>query len=307
MSEEDKNQFLEGFEAQKILRPSVAYLQAYKSYPVRISELVFGSLLASYILGFVSVGVARLNPTSEEWSKLVCDALVYLTICCSFSFLTAALYSVYHNSILTMPNVPISDLTNDFTIAISQAVSFGISIVWPSSFLICLGLSLLLVFARQDKKFKALAEFFYQKLKPEDEASSQSDESNLRDQQKSKPTKIHAMFREKLKETNLANGWGPVEPGHNKIAITLIGIGIFIVLFALVSDGMLTSTPPMWIKYFDIKILCAIIYSLIGLIFIQNTRKILKKNSVALDDYGKAVVEKMDKAAVELAKSIKNT
>src|SRR5687768_5988923 len=87
------DRFLEGFEDCEILRPSKAYQQACASYPYRISELVFGSLLASYILGFINVaGASATGADAPKGMALVAVVLTYLTISFSFSLLTAAFY-----------------------------------------------------------------------------------------------------------------------------------------------------------------------------------------------------------------------
>ena len=300
MAQDIKSPFLEGFEDYQILRPSVAYHQARASYPVRISELVFGSLLASYILGFVSVGANQLTWGKMERLDLISDAVVYMTICCSFSFLTAALYTVYHNSILTMPNVPISDLTTDFLIAISQAIFFGISIVWPDTFLFCLALLLLLVFFRQETKFRALARYFYKKLDVQDGTGPAGD--GVRDKPKSKTKPLYVGFRDKIKQQQLLHGWGPVVFGHYASAVTLLILGVL----AIAVPGWLSKSPLEFVKSVDAKNVRAIIYLGFGVVFFTRTKKILQSKSVALDDYGQQIIEKMDSAASDLARAIKN-
>src|ERR1035437_4438865 len=308
MAPENESPFLKGFETCKILRPSIAYRQACSSYPYRISELVFGSLLAAYILGFVSVGTSQLHSADAAFYKTFCDALVYMSICCSFSFLTAALYSVYHHSILTMPNVPISDLTTDFLIAISQAVFFGISIIWPSAFFICLGLLLLLVFMRQEIKFRALAKFYYNRLGVVNTTASTT-ENSVRDDSKKIPRKFHDLFQEKLKPIKLLDGWGPVKAPQYAYAVVLIllGIGILLIYWIKPLSALINATPPKWTDVVEFKVIRGIVYPIVGLIFFVRTKKILQEKSTALDDWGQKNIEKMDAPAAELARAVKNS
>ncbi len=306
MKSEDQNRFLSGFEG-KILRPSEAYEQARSSYPYRISELVFGGLLASYILGFVSVGVVEsTSPNSTPW-QIFFNTLVYLIICCSFSFLTAALYSVYHNSILTMPNVRISDLTTDFSIAISQAVFFGIAIIWPSSFLICLGASLLLVLWRQKVKFQALARFFHEKIGLESDAKK-----TIRDsEQLKRNSKFYSSFHEKLAAVGLSDRWGHVGTSRYVGAIFLIFFGVLTIGgFWLRHFCQTTPNLSGWSKYLSgakYEAIRGIIYTVVGYFFIRSTWEILKKKSEAFDDMGQNIIKKMDEPATRLANSVKDS
>ncbi|MBS1618617.1 MAG: hypothetical protein JST76_08865, partial [Bacteroidetes bacterium] len=133
--------------------PSDAYRKNCASYTYRISELVFGSLLAAYILGFINTGVGMVHsvvfPTS--WSLLAAyfDLLDYVCISVSFALLTASTYITYHNSILTMPSIRVGNLRIDFILAISQAVLFGFSNLFPHTFLMWLSLSLIILIKRQ--------------------------------------------------------------------------------------------------------------------------------------------------------------
>jgi len=154
----------------KIVKPSVAYKRYCDAYTYRVSELIFGSLLASYILGFVAVGTGLAHSTSSPldmgwWLIITSTNFNFLVqaMCISlcFSYLTAAFYLTYHSSILTMPQFKSSNLRWDFTIAILQAVLFGISMIRLELFPAMIGLSVLIVFRRQQRAFLQLSEHFW--------------------------------------------------------------------------------------------------------------------------------------------------
>jgi len=159
--------------------PSVSYRQARESGVYRLSELMFGSLLAAYILGFVGAS-STINRSAPDlhaignllfvgW-QLIANALAnasgvqqfstssshpffhaidYLLISLCFSYLTASLYIAYHVGILSMPHVAMNRLRWDFFVALSQAVAYGISLLTPAIFLLLTSIVLLLSLLRQ--------------------------------------------------------------------------------------------------------------------------------------------------------------
>jgi hypothetical protein len=310
MAEEIKSEspYLPGYESSKILRPSFAYTQACLSYPCKVSEMVFGSLLASYILGLLTAG-----PEMRASDHPICSVLMYLSISCSFSFLTATLYTVYHNSILTMPNVPLSDLTTDFALAIGQAVAFGISVIFPATFCFCIGLVLLSAFWRQEMKFRALAEFFYDRLgiKMEDNSSKTT---SARETIKSKPEKIRHLFREKVRPIPSLDGWGPVRTWQYVGAVALVAVGVWIFLIHLdympipvphqFKDTFQSQSPTIYNEVYNEMTAWGIIYGVVSLFVFLGTWKILKKKSIALEEDGRRTVERMDLGAKQLADAI---
>ena len=150
-----------------IVWPSLAYKEHCASYTNRLSESVFGSLLAAYILGFLAFGmnlvggIASWKSAAELFTSLkLLQIIEYLAISGTFSYLTAAYYVTYHNSILTMPQIPPHKLRADFGIALTQAVLFGLSMIRPDAFPLFVGLSLLRVFWRQWDVFSELSSMF---------------------------------------------------------------------------------------------------------------------------------------------------
>src|SRR5690348_6251871 len=97
-------------------QPSDAYQQASKSLVYRLSEQMFGSLLASYGLGFL--GFLALHATSAKGAwHAVTLTVVYLSISLTYAYATVGLYLTYHAGILTMHHMPLENLRYDFFLA----------------------------------------------------------------------------------------------------------------------------------------------------------------------------------------------
>lgn len=146
-------------------RPSVAYLQAFGSPVYRLSELMFGSLLAAYVLGFIGFAAAYSTPglasPSGEVVFLAHLALFrapFFFISIAFAYVTAGFYVTYHAGILTMHHMPLENLRFDFALALSQALLFGISMLHPLLFPAVLGVTLILAVLRQRQEFRALVD-----------------------------------------------------------------------------------------------------------------------------------------------------
>jgi len=117
--------------------PSTSYASARASSIYQLSELMFGSLLAAYILGFLNFAAtsgAFATANASETLLFALHIFIYLCICLTFAYATAGMYLFYHVSILTAPNLPVSRLRFDFLIALSQAICFGFSMLFPTIF-----------------------------------------------------------------------------------------------------------------------------------------------------------------------------
>lgn len=158
--------------------PSEAYSDAINSPVYRLSELMFGSLLAAYVLGFLSFASATADSTNDiirNWGQfnqtveLILVRAPYLFISITFAYITAGAYVTYHGGILTMPFMQLEKLSIDFRLALSQAVFFGLSMLYPMLFPSWLGITLLISAYRQYQGYKQVTKFFYEKLphKPE--------------------------------------------------------------------------------------------------------------------------------------------
>lgn len=122
-------------------KPSDAYNQAVASPIYRLSELMFGSLLASYVLGFVGFAAGKIAshpsdyaiPAAGSWEflqhmlTLFVGLLPYLFVSLTYAYATAGLYLSYHTGILLMDHWPFKSLRLDFALALSQAFFLGVS------------------------------------------------------------------------------------------------------------------------------------------------------------------------------------
>ena len=146
-------------------KPSEAYQQAFASPVYRLSELMFGSLLAAYVLGFIGFAAGYSTPAVSSvageptliWN-LVLFRAPYLFISIAFAYVTAGFYVSYHAGILTMHHMPLENLRFDFALALSQALLFGVSMLHPLLFPALLGFTLILAVLRQRQEHRALVE-----------------------------------------------------------------------------------------------------------------------------------------------------
>lgn len=147
--------------APKLQRPLAAYDYATSMPVYSLSQLMFVGLLASYVLGFVTFAsdTASLltNPDiirylvelfQVSWEHTVLRA-PYLCISLTFAFATASIYVSYHTGILTMPDRPDNQVSWDFLLALTPAIFFGISMLYPFLFPACVGLFLIAATIRQ--------------------------------------------------------------------------------------------------------------------------------------------------------------
>jgi len=143
----------------------------------------------------------------------------YLLISLTFSYLTAAYYVTYHNSILTMPQLPKHKLSNDFAIALMQAILFGLSMIRPDAFLLFVGISLMTVFGRQLMVFRDLSEMF--KRMEGQERRSEVDHHSER--------KLFQAMLEELNKKKRFNkcldGWLPIKKEWWYLPFILIALG----------------------------------------------------------------------------------
>lgn len=277
--------------------PSKAYESSCNSYTYRVSELIFGSLLASYILGFVSFAARNdLAPILQG-----------LSISVTFCYLTAAYYVTYHNSILTMPHIPNRGLRFDFFIAIFQAVLFGMSMIWPNAFLIFLALSLASVFIRQTLVFTQLAKVF------EDATGTAKGQSEW-----NMDFLVHQRFRTALKDVNprfesCLNGWFPIEKSQWMGALLLLLIGCFLT-FGANLETFLENVPWLaWCGFLKIpegkqSWIQVALYGIIFLIVLNSVNRVFRDRATHIYVFkipGHEKTSLLDMAATEVVNKLK--
>ncbi|MBN1568433.1 MAG: hypothetical protein JXA73_11360 [Acidobacteria bacterium] len=184
----------------ELIKPTVAYEKAKNSPVYRLSELMFGSLLAAYVLGFVGFVAVNTDSNSPLVDPLKC--LPYLAISLTYAYVTAGLYLSYHSGILTMHHIPLHHIRLDFALALSQAIFFGISMIFPPLFSLLLGITLLASAFRQHQEHRALVKGFYREVQPPHSALAGGPETSEKQFQKTFTRLLkEPSSEEKLKES----------------------------------------------------------------------------------------------------------
>jgi len=243
-------------QANVLKRPSEAYNEATLSIVYRLSELMFGSLLAAYALGFVgALGAHGVELSKHNFWGAPVLAVQYASISVAFAFLTTSFYLTYHAGILTMPQMPFQNLAEDFKLAIAQAVFFGLSMLQPALFPILLGLNFYKSGNRKDKQYERLAEKLYNDICKSEERENPEDLEKFRE-------KLAELLRKEFPELS---GWGPMGADIRRggILATRVGtivIAIYIVLEVLTLGLKLDQRWNWWLelKWFLIQSLITI-------------------------------------------------
>ena len=151
--------------------PSLTYKEARSTIVYRLSEAMFASLLATYIIGFVSFlapiwegapPILKRDPI--ESLQAIGETLNLLSVSLVFSFMTASIYLKYNMSVLTMPSYDQYLGSRDFSFAVIQGLFFGASIVYPPLLSFWCGVLLLISIVIQFAEHNALVEVFNQVL-----------------------------------------------------------------------------------------------------------------------------------------------
>lgn len=204
-------------------RPSDAYREATGSLVYRLSELMFGSLLAAYSLGFFGAIAARGSQVSEHGRfGIGLLALQYICISTAFAYLTTSFYLTYHVGILTMPRVPLDRLGRDFSIAFFQAVFFGVSMLVPALFPVLLSLNFFLSARRKNEEYRRLADRLF----------SQNCAEKPRDESDDLP-----IFRKRLathlRSKRQLSAWAPIGTDIWIYGLLALVIGVGVISFCL--------------------------------------------------------------------------
>jgi hypothetical protein len=228
-------------------KPSVAYRQSIESPVYRLSEAMFGSLLASYVVGFIGLIAAQLagpslnhvmeeavrvllpniqfassNPNRmEEVMRILLPSIQYASISVAFAYLTASMYLSYHGGILTM-HLPLSRLGFDFFLALAQPFVFGFSMLFPGCFPVLLGVLLLAVSIRQYKGHKELSKSFFNRICHR--------QPPIDDRANGRENAFRSAFANLLKQRNYEalSGWRPVNIVVVIFSITIFIVGLFV-------------------------------------------------------------------------------
>jgi hypothetical protein len=223
--------------------PSEAYFEATCSLVYRLSELMFGSLLAAYSLGFVGALAAHGSELYAHgfWGIILLTAQ-YASISITFAYLTTSFYLTYHVGILTMPQLPFDRLGIDFTIAIIQAVFFGLSMLQPALFPVLLGINFYISAKRKDKEYERLADRLYD-IRPVNARSVTAHKSLFRQE-------LAKLMQDKEKFPKLSD-WAPTGIAIRIGAWTAVIIGLTVIGLYLLLDRQ--NSPPFGTEWLPNK------------------------------------------------------
>lgn len=165
---------LESFKS--IRSPSYNHDTNRQTFAYRLSEGVFGSLLASYVLGFMGFAALYPAPAVEKFPlnsflKTLATAnfaMIFQVLMVSvlFSAYTALLYVNYHQSILYLSQNQRKSYL-DFLLAITIGFFFGLSMTFPLSTMLWIGLLTICVFARRRALISDYAEYVAERIATE--------------------------------------------------------------------------------------------------------------------------------------------
>lgn len=208
------------------LPPSKAYREATGTLVYRLSELMFGSLLAAYCLGFVGAIAAAQGSQFSAHGPLGIGLLATQYICVSimFTYLTTSFYLTYHVGILTLPKMPFESIGRDFRIAVFQAVFFGLSLLQPALFPLLLALNIFISGRRKQKEYERVEDDLFKKNCPRERREESSDLPTF-----SKALKKHIRNKTRL------SVWAPIGLGMKCAAgvAVLVGVIVICLSFAL--------------------------------------------------------------------------
>lgn len=293
------------------MAPSVAYEQATKSPVYVLSELMFGSLLAAYVLGFIAfaggraatvntassgLALAVVNPSMPPALSLLDKVLAspaltiwtWLWISVSYAYITAGMYVSYHKQISTMGHMPLGRLRWDFMVALSHAILFGLSMLYPRGFPAMIGLVLGIGWWRQGYEARAHAYHYYEKI--------QAPSSGIRADPGKERTGFRNLFYSRVGELPALKDWKP----RTRWSALLIVFTLF-ALFLVVSratggwvsevTSIGVTVDPAWTNG-----IVALVTFVLGLVVIVRGHGTLRDNASLLLD----IRSSMDEAYNEL-------
>jgi hypothetical protein len=206
---------------------------------------MFGSLLASYVLGFIGFFAMHTDKLSRE---TLVAALPYLFISFTFAYLTAGFYLSYNAGILTMPHMPLENLRWDFLLALSQAIAFGFSMLIPKATLIFLGFALLFALLRQRAEHKRLAVKLHSKWGKPIQADDRDDQEAVeRRARRDFGRALNKILKDNEQKYSQLTGWKAPQVRSYLGAIGLVFGGILVCWGTAITRKEWSAWPPIGI------------------------------------------------------------
>lgn len=264
--------------------PSNCYKAAKDTLVYRLSELVFGSLLASFILGFLGFSGSILSNSDGLYNLITVDNLVtvftYLCISGIYSYYTAGLYLFYHTGILTMPSFKFENASRDFALSLLSAIAFGLSMLWPQHLMSLLSLIIFRSLNIQNKEHKRLTKKLYEKYFGKGGKEEEDDSDMREDHGNYDPEKLR-LIEEEIKKSKL-EGW--------KNSTTGVRIWVWVLFISGLAISIITEfdmLPPSFKEKNYLAILLLSLYFLLFLFLYFILRKVFNNAALFNNSKGK--------------------
>jgi len=287
---------------------SDAYAEAIQVPVYRLSELMFGSLLATYVLGFISISASRalspidplLSNKAFAWmDRAVIASIPSMLISLSYAYLTASLYLSYHAGILTLPTAPFQRLRYDFALALAEAVAFGYSILYPRWFPFLLGLTLLGAAMRQYVEHHGLVTQLKDLFPTQTAQTAQQLGRHLPQKTESFQKRFRRLLRDHQMNLKHLDAWDCVRTSTLLLIIGMMSISATLWVFVN-SLADLSSQP-----YVEGRIVLAQTAIVASVVMIRG-HAVLKKRAQFLSHSGQTdAKQEMDKEFVRLLEALK--
>ena len=205
-------------------RITFAHNEVVESHVYRLSELMFGSLLAAYVLGFI--GFSASNPAAfhtlpQFLATVILPKAPYLFVSMAYAYATASFYLSYHAEILTMPTMPLARLRYDFGLALFQAVAFGCSMLFPKAFPSFLAVTYAVAALRKQIEYSEFTTDLYTKSIRQISSDSSTNEVSDRANPEARADFDKEVKRLLEEKYHALSGWRPVNKGHLTYALLL--------------------------------------------------------------------------------------
>lgn len=247
--------------------PRVAYRDAIHSPVYRLSELMFGSLLAAYVLGFITFAAAAAGGIAQfSWDRVL-NALPFLFVSVSYAYITAGMYVSYHAGILTMNHMPLGRLSFDFMVALAQAVAFGVAMLDPVLFPASIGATLAIAIWRQQVEHRRHVDSFYSKPTAEYRVDPEEPRRRFR-------KKFDQLLKDKVR-FKLLLGWESAPGPRSGQAFVLLGVSV------LTFISVRATPPDAWWQLPRAPTLCAISGGVFAIVWYK-VHQILTDNAALL-------------------------
>jgi hypothetical protein len=251
-----------------LMLPSNAYNRNRSTLIYTLSEAVFASLLAAYLVGFASSISGVKIPDSYvalPWLGMGLKLLLLIQLALvslSFALLTTSLYIKYHMAILTMPTYNLDKLLRDFFFAVFPAIGFGFCLYCPPMLVAFVVFLLVFGIYIQRTEAERLTAKLREKLNPgfvtDVKNNNPVDYTSIEYDRQLDTVIQKELIKEGFNDWVVSDGhsfpeWLSWIPKFSHTGVTLLGAGgILVVLIAIFVGSEFFSSSWWWIILFVI-------------------------------------------------------